>query len=143
MLHPTPTAETLPKTVSKSLFYFNVIYLYVINSASSYIFFKFSSENLMIYLSVFAKWGFEKSRIGQVFFRVFRGLCPRWDGTRDRANAGWKNFMLDCALHKFYLKHTPCWAVLGRLRAELGHLRAELGHLRAELGCLRIKLGAI
>ena len=71
MLHPTPTAETLPKTVSKSLFYFNVIYLYVINSASSYIFFKFSSENLMIYLSVFAKWGFEKSRIGQVFSGCF------------------------------------------------------------------------
>ena len=58
-----------------------------------------------------------------------QGSCKHWsEGTL-------KNCMLDCALHNFYLKHTPSWAEFGRLRAESqDHLRAVSGPSEGRVG---------
>ena len=79
----------------------------------------------MIYLSIFAKLGFKKSRIGHFFSTMPFKISTR--GYNDASSSG----------------------KLGHLRAELDHLRVKLGRVgpsegrvgrpRAELGKKKIK----
>ena len=78
----------------------------------------------------FQKWPSNVSVSGIIPYMGWdQGSCKHWsEGTL-------KNCMLDCALHNFYLKHTPSWAEFGRLRAESqDHLRAVSGPSEGRVG---------
>ena len=85
------------------------------NLALGGVFQKWPSKNLVSLSGIMPEMGWDL------------GSCKRWlEGTL-------KNFMLDCTLRMFYLKHTPSWAEFG-CQGRVGPSEGRVGPSEGQVG---------